>query len=65
MWAEELTSGVATKGEESPLLIRATQEEQYPRLSLTITWIFVFKPPTSNGTRPDALSGHLVKDGFF
>ena len=29
--AEELTSGVATKGEESPLLIRATQEEQYPK----------------------------------
>ena len=28
--AEELTSVVATKGEESPLLIRATQEEQYP-----------------------------------
>ena len=29
--AEELTSGVATKGEEPPLLIRATQEEQYPK----------------------------------
>ena len=62
MWAEELTSGVATKGEESPLL---RKRNSTPRLSLTITWIFVFKPPTSNGTRPDALSGHLVKDGFF
>ena len=29
--AEELTSGVATKREESPLRIRATQEEQYPK----------------------------------
>ena len=28
--AEELTSGVATKREESPLRISATQEEQYP-----------------------------------
>ena len=29
--AKELTSGVATKREESPLRIRATQEEQYPK----------------------------------
>ena len=29
--AEKLISGMATKGEEPPLLIRATQEEQYPK----------------------------------
>ena len=29
--AEELTSGVATKREESPLRIRAMQEEQYTK----------------------------------
>ena len=29
--AEELTSGVAKKGEESSLLIRAMQAEQYPK----------------------------------
>ena len=52
--AEELTSGVATKGEESPLLIRAIQEEPYPKAVFEDQVDHCStKPLTSDRARPE------------
>ena len=63
--AEELTSGVATKREESPN--RATQEEQYPK-AVSKDHVDLLSKNHRRRTGLDltpALSEHLVKDGFF
>ena len=58
--AEELTPGVATKSEEFPLPIRATQGEQDSKAVSEDHVYFFKKPPKSDETRPGALSRHLM-----
>ena len=59
--AEELTPGVATKREESPLPIRATQGGTGLQGCLRRPRVFLLKkPPKSDETRPGALSRHLM-----
>ena len=56
--AEGLTLGVATKREESPLLIRATHREQDPKAaSEDHVDLFLKKPLTSDGARPGCFVG--------